>query len=208
MYPNQQDPNVIDPHLNTAVGASEYLNQISAKPKTNKFLDKKMMILLGGLLAVILVVIIVVASNSGKKTVDVSSIILKAQAQYTNAMQVIKYGVGNLNSGTVARNNAIASLVVGTQTYDITTKVGKGKLDKASLAALRDPKKAQEDLKVAKDAGRLDSAYKDTAGQFIQDIVDTLTTLKSTEGVSKDYKEIAIKYIDELQTIQSRIQGS
>jgi hypothetical protein len=207
MYPNQ-DPNTVDPNLNTAVGASEYLDQISAKPKNGKFLDKKMLILLGGLLVVIIIVVIVVASNAGKKTVDVSSVIIRAKTQYDNAMQVIKYGTGNLSSGQVARNNAIASLVVGTQTAEMAAKAGKGKMDKAAAAALRDPKAAQDDLKAAKDAGRLNSEYKDTVGLFIQDIIDTLATIKSTEGVTKEYTDMVAKYTADLEVIKERIEKS
>ena len=200
------DPGVIDPNLNTAVGASEYLDQISAKQKGGKFLDKKMLILLGGLLAIIVIVVIVVASSAGKKTVDVSSTILKAKTQYDNAMQVIKYGTSNLSSGPTARNNAIASLVVGTHAADLTAKTGKDKLSKESTAALRDPKKAQADLKVAKDAGRLDSEYKDTVGLFLEDIIKTLSTVNSTEGATKANKEMAAKYIEELETLKSRFE--
>jgi hypothetical protein len=205
MNPNQ-DPNVIDPNASTAVGASEYLDQISAKPKGGKFLNKKMFIILGGLLVIIIVVIIVAVSNSGKKTVDVSSLILKAKTQYTNAMQVIQYGVGGLESGPVARNNAVASLVVGTHTADLTAKVGKGKMSKEAIAKLRDPKKAQEELKEAKNAGRLNSEYKEVSGLFIKDIVDTLSKIESAE-TTKENKEMAAKYIEELETVKSRIEG-
>lgn len=202
-----QDPSIIDPGSNTAVGASEYLEQISVKPKGGKFLDKKMFIILGGLLVVIIIVIAVVIGSSGKKTADVSSIILKAKTQYDNTMQVIKYGINNLSSGPVARNNAIASLVIGTHTAEMTARVGKGKLSKEALSALRDPKKAQDELKTAKDAGRLDKAYKDTAGLFLDDIISTLSTIKTTEGANKENREMAARYIMELETIKRRIEG-
>jgi len=203
-----QDPSVIDPNLNTAVGASEYLDKISAKPKGGKFLDKKMLFILGGLLVVIIIVIAVVASSSGKNTVDVSSVMLRAKTQYDNAMVVIKYGNGNLSSGPVARNNAIASLVVGTHASEMSVKVGGGKMSKEAAATLRDPKAAEKSLKEAKDAGRLDSEYKDTIGLFLDDIIKTLSTIGATEGVTAANKEMAAKYIEELEIIKDRLEKS
>jgi preprotein translocase subunit SecG len=205
MDPNQENPNAPDPSLNTAVGASEYLDQISAKPKSSKFLDKKMLFLLGGLLLIIIIVITVIASSS-KKSVDVSSVIIKAKTQYDNAMQVIDYGIKNLTPGPTARNNAIARLVIGTHASDLTGKIGKGKLSKETAATLRDPKKAQAELKTAQEAGRLNSEFKDTAGLFIQDVIDTLKVIAKTPDASKSSKEMAAKYIEELETIKSRIE--
>jgi hypothetical protein len=206
MNPNQ-DPNVIDPNLNTAVGASEYLDQISAQSKGKKFLDKKMMIILGALLVVIIVVVIVVIVNSGKKTVDVSSLILKAKTQYDNTMVILKDGAGNLNSGPVARNNAIARLVVGTHTAELTAKVGKSKLSKETAASLRDTKKAQGELKTAREAGRLDSELKETAGLFIGDTIETLSAITRAE-TTKENEEMANRYIDELETVKYRLENS
>jgi hypothetical protein len=207
MNPNQ-DPNVVDPNLNTAIGASEYLDQISAKPKGGKFLDKKMRILLGGLLAVIIIVIIIVISSSNRKTTGVSDIILKAKTQYDNALQIIKYGVNSQKdmSSKLARNNAIASLVIGTHDAEMAAKTGKSKLSKEAIADLRDPKQAQDSLKSSRDAGRLDSEYKDIASLFIKDVIDTLSTVEAVEGATQDNKDMAAKYIEELETIKTRIE--
>jgi hypothetical protein len=201
MNPNQ-DQNGFDPNWNTAVGASEYLDQISAKPKSGfNFLDKKMMIILGGVVAVILIVIVVIASSSGKKTVDISAVLSQASAQYVDAMQVIQYGVDNLDSSSLARNNAIASLVVGSHKTELVTKIGKGGI------STRDPKVAQGELKLAKEAGRLESKYRETTGLFLQDIIDTLSMISATKDVAQSDREMAAQYIEELETIKSRIEG-
>jgi hypothetical protein len=206
MNPNDYNQSPTEPPQSTAVGASEYLDQIAAKPKSNKFLDKKMLIIIGGLLAVILIVVIVVASSSSNKpAADASFVFTKAKAQYDNAAAIIEYGVSNLSSGPTARNNAIASLVVGTHNYELSTKVGKAKLEKSQAAALRDPKAAQNTLKSAKESGRLDSEFKTTAGLFLQDIIDTLSTIQTLE-TTKINKDLALEYIEELQTLKTRIE--
>jgi hypothetical protein len=193
--PNLQPPG--------GVNASEYLNQISGQGGgKKKFLDKKMMIILGGVFAMILVVVIIVASSSNSG--DFTSKLAIAKLKYDNLISIVDYGNKNLSSSSTSRVNATAALVIGTQTAKVTGMNGKNKPSKESTAKIGDTKQLLKELDTAKAAGRLDGTFVTNVTEYIDTVVETLTSIKNEKSISKTNRDMASTYISQLQEIKAR----
>lgn len=199
MYSENNGHGINDPR-----SAQEYLNEISAKPATQPFLNKKMMMLIGGALVLILIVVIVaisLAGNSGGLQERMATL----RDEYATVLGVADYGNKNLPGGELLRTNAEAALVLGTQSVKIASYAPTS--SSRSSSSSRTPTELSTlttSLDSAKNSGRLSEVFLDTLSRKIDSLITGLNGILSLKP-SEEVKNLATLYIEQLRTVKERL---
>ncbi len=184
-----------------------YLDQISTASSKSHFFSKKMLVILGvaGLALIIAIIIIVV---SGSRVKNASGAVLAQRI--LNLQKLIDYGDQNqLSSSDLTNVSAELNLVLLSSTNDLSKVYGAENFtqpDKELTAEYSDASTIAE-LDKAKASANLDTAFRDTLSNSIDDTESYINTLYQESKNQATRTTLATTYAN-LAELKSRLSES